>query len=32
MRQRVPFTFKLKKTKVFEVLKTAVIKEPILKK
>ena len=32
MRQGVPFVFKLKKIKAFEVLKTAVIKEPVLKK
>ena len=32
MRQGVPFAFGLKKIKVFEVLKTAVAKEPILKK
>ena len=31
-RQGVPFAFKLKKTKAFEILKTAVAKEPILKK
>ena len=31
-RQGVPFTFGLKEIKVFEALKTAVAKEPILKK
>ena len=32
MRQGVPFTFGLKKIKTFEVLKTAVTKEPVLRK
>ena len=32
MRQGVPFVFGLEEIKVFEVLKTAVAKEPILKK
>ena len=32
MRQRVPFTFGLEETEAFEVLKTAVTKESVLKK
>ena len=32
MRQGVPFTFGLEKIKAFKVLKTAVVKEPVLKK
>ena len=32
IRQGVPFIFRLEKIKAFEVLKTAVIKEPVLKK
>ena len=32
MRQGVPFVFKLKEIKVFKVLKTAITKEPVLKK
>ena len=32
MRQGVPFVFRVEKTKAFEALKTAVAKEPILKK
>ena len=32
MRQGVPFTFRLKKIKAFKALKTAVTKEPVLKK
>ena len=32
MRQGVPFAFGLEKTEAFKVLKTAVVKEPVLKK